>query len=201
MSFEEFQDGHQASHLECRNGTNLAVLKLQCLPLSFSLIWLTVQNQMSFQDFQAGHHGNHLGYWNKTNLAILNLHVTPMPHTMFGLNTTYLSIEVVWRFSRWPPWLPSWISERNVLSSSESLCCYNASHQVSAQSDLRFGEDIVWRVSRQPSWILEQNDFSNSNPPKGLKASNQVWAQSNLGLRNRCDFKIFKMAAQGGHLG
>ena len=37
------------------------------------------------------------------------------------------------------PWQPSWISERNDFSNSESLCHCDASHQVLAQSDLRFG--------------------------------------------------------------
>ena len=34
---------------------------------------------------------------------------------------------------------PSWIAKRNDLSNSESLCRSDASHQVLAQSDLRFG--------------------------------------------------------------
>ena len=81
----------------------------QCLPPSFSLIQLTVWEQMAFQDFQDGHHGGHLGYWYlgywyQTSSAILNLHVTLMPPTQFGLSLTYRSgAEVVWRFSRWPP--------------------------------------------------------------------------------------------------
>ena len=32
--------------------------------------------------------------------------------------------------------MPSWISEQNNLSNSESLCCSDASHKVSAQSDM-----------------------------------------------------------------
>ena len=48
--------------------------------------------------------------------------------------------DVVWRISRWPPWRPSWISEQNEFSNSESLCCSDASHQVSAPFDLRFGK-------------------------------------------------------------
>ena len=57
--------------------------------------------------------------------------------------------DVVWRISRWPPWWwPSWILEWNDFSNSESLCCSDASHQVSAQSD--FGGDVVWRISRWP---------------------------------------------------
>ena len=83
MLFEEFQDSCHGSHLECWNGTNLAVSESPCPPpclrSSFSFTWLTVQEQMSFQDFQAGHHGGHFGYWNGTNLAILNLYVTQIP--------------------------------------------------------------------------------------------------------------------------
>ena len=63
----------------------------QCLPPSFSLIRLTVPEQISFQDFQAGHHGGNLGYWNGTNLAILNLHGSPNPPTKVGLNPIYRS--------------------------------------------------------------------------------------------------------------
>ena len=42
---------------------------------------------------------------------------------------------MVSRFSR----RPSWIAERNDFSNSESLCRSDAYHQVSAQSNLRFG--------------------------------------------------------------
>ena len=126
ISFEEFKDGPRGGHLGCQNRTNLAVLiskSPQCLPLSFSLIQFTVPEQMLFQDFQAGNHGSHLGYWKGTNLAILNLHITQMPPTKFGLNLTYRSrADMVWRFSRWPPWRPSWILEWNDFSNSESLC-------------------------------------------------------------------------------
>ena len=42
---------------------------------------------------------------------------------------------MVSRYSRWPPK----ITKRNNLSNSESLCRSNASHQVSAQSNLQLG--------------------------------------------------------------
>ena len=68
--------------------------------------------------------------WN--NLSILNLYVAPMLPIKFRLNPTYcLGKDVVWRISRWT-------SERNNFSNSESLCRSDASHQVLAQSDLRF---------------------------------------------------------------
>ena len=50
-----------------------------------------------------------------------------------------LEADVVSRFSRRPPRQPSWIAEWKDLSNSQSLCHSDASHQVSAQSDLRFG--------------------------------------------------------------
>ena len=37
---------------------------------------------------------------------------------------------------------PSWILERNDFSNSESLCHCDASHQVLAQSNLRFGRRL-----------------------------------------------------------
>ena len=37
------------------------------------------------------------------------------------------------------PWQLSWISEWNDFSNSDSLCHCDASHQVLAQCDLRFG--------------------------------------------------------------
>ena len=133
---------------------------------------------MLFEEFQDCHHGRHLGYWNWTNLAILNLHVTPMPPTKFGFSLTYhLGADTVWRFLRWPPWGPSWIMEQYDFSNSESLSCFDASHQVSAQSNLQFGKRNVWRFSRWPtwplSWIFEWNDFSNSKSPCDLNAKSK----------------------------
>ena len=112
---------HHGGHFGCWNGTYLAVLNL---------------------------HGGHLGYWNGTNLAILNLQVTPMPPNKFRLNPTYRSgADVVWKNSRWPPWQPFWISEWNNFSHSKSLCCSNASHQVSAQSDMVWEEMKIFKTA------------------------------------------------------
>ena len=113
----------------------------QCLPTSFGSIRLMVWEEMSFEEFQAGRHGSHLGYQNGTILAILNLYVAPMPPIKFQLNLTYcLGGDAIWRISRWPLWRPSWAH----FSNSESPCCHNASHYVSAQSNLWF-----WRRCRK----------------------------------------------------
>ena len=103
----------------------------------------------------------------------------------FPLNTTYgLGGDVVWRISRWPP------SERNDFSNSESLCCSDASHQVLAQSNLRFRRRCHLMRS---SWISERNDFSNSEPLCRSDASHQVSAQSDFWFGRRCRLKNFKM--------
>ena len=138
---------------------------------------------MSFQNFQVGHHGDNLGYWNGTNVAILNLHVTPLLPTMVGLNPTYRSgAHMVWKFSRWPPWGPSWISEQHDFSNSESLCSSMPPIKFQLNPTYSLGGDVVWRFSRwltwQPYWKSGRNNFSNSTSPCGPNASRQVWAQS-----------------------
>ena len=97
-------------------------------------------NSESLCRFDASNQVGHLGYLNGRILAILNLCVTVMLPIKFWLNPTYgLGWDVIWRISRWRPWGPSWLSERYNFSNSKSLCCSNASHQVLAQSHLRFG--------------------------------------------------------------
>ena len=117
---------------------------LQCLSSSFGSIPPTVWEEMLFEVFQDGRpgyqirwQGSHLGYRNRTILAILNLYNSPKPSIKCQLNLTYcLRLDVV--FSRWPPSRPSWISEQNYFSNSESLCHCDASQLVLAQSNLQF---------------------------------------------------------------
>ena len=126
--FGDFQDGHHGTEQFLQF---LISMSLQCLLSSFSSIKLMVWEGMSFKEFQDSHSGSHLGYMIETIIAVLNLHVSPMPPTKFRLNPPYhLGADADWRFSKWPPW--------HDFSSSEFLCHSNASHQVSAQIDLRF---------------------------------------------------------------
>ena len=94
---------------------------------------------MSFEEFQDDLHGGHLGYRNGTILAILNLYVTTMPPIKLGHNLTWFGRRCPLTNFNMANVRPSWISERNNFSNSESLCHCDASHQVSAQSDLQFG--------------------------------------------------------------
>ena len=126
-------------------------------------------------DLRFGRRCSHLGYWKGTILAILNLCVTVMPPIKFWLNPTYgLGRNVVWKISRWLPWWPSWISEWKDFSNSESLCHCDASHQVSAHSDLWFGRSRLKNfkmVAMAAILESERNDYSNSESPCSHNAS------------------------------
>ena len=83
-------------------------------------------------------------------LAILNLHVAPMPSNIFGLNLPWGSgADVVSRFSTRPPRRPLAIldSQTEDLSNSESLCRSDASHQLSAQSNLTVWEEMLFMAA------------------------------------------------------
>ena len=75
-------------------------------------------------------------------------------------------------------------------SNSESLCHCDASHQVLAQSNLRFGGCLK---NFKMAAIAEQNNFSNSEPLSHSDASHQASAQFDLRF-GRCHLKHFKMA-------
>ena len=163
---------------EQNNFSNSESLLLWCLPSSFGSIGLTVW-EMSFEEFQDGRHGSHLGYRKWTILAVHNLHVAPMSP-----------------FEFWP-WRPSWISKQNDFSNSESQCLTDASHHVSAQSDLWFWRchlknfNMAWR----PTWISERKHFSKSEFLCHCDASHQVSDQSDLWFGRRRHLKNFKMVA------
>ena len=73
----------------------------------------------------------------------------------------------------------------------------DASHQVSAQSDLLFGSrcdlQIFKMAAMWPSWISEQNHFSGSKSPCCPNAFYEVSAVSDLQFGSK--LKTFKKAA------
>ena len=88
------------------------------------------------------------------------------------------------------------ISEWNNFSNSESLCRCDASHQVLAQSDLRFWEKMSFEEfqdGRHGSHLGYRNGTILAIL-NHCDASNQVSAQSDLGF-GRCHLKNFKMVA------
>ena len=48
---------------------------------------------------------------------------------------------------------PTWLSEWNGFSNPESLCRSDASHQVSAQSNLRFGRRCRLKLRKLPYYV------------------------------------------------
>ena len=79
-------------------------------------------------DFQDGGHGGHLGFPTGTILAIFDLQVTTILPSKFEVNWSFSSGEEAKnRFSRWPPWWPSWISDRHDFSYFWSTSHPNAS--------------------------------------------------------------------------
>ena len=73
-----------------------------------------VQEKKQKIDFPDCHHGSHLEFPIRTILVSFDLKVTPMLPTNFQVNWHFGSgREAKNRFSRWPPWWPSWISDWN----------------------------------------------------------------------------------------
>ena len=80
-------------------------------------IGLSAQEKKRKIDFQDGNHGGHLGFPIGTILATFDLQVTPMLPTKFQVNWLLgLGEESKKRFSRGPPWQPSWISNQHDFS-------------------------------------------------------------------------------------
>ena len=72
-------------------------------------------------------------------LAIFDLQVTPMLPTKFRVNWHLgLGEEAKNRFSRWPPWRPSWIYDLHDFSHFLSASHPDASKQVWSQLAFRF---------------------------------------------------------------
>ena len=154
MLFKEFQDCYYGHHLGYWNWTIQQFwisISPWCPLSSFGSAWCLKNFKMATDIVD-----NVMELF----LAILNFCVTLMPPIKFQLNQTWGLGDVVWRISRCPPphhhpRRPTWILEWNDFSNLESLCHYDASNQVSAQSDLGF------RCRLKNFKILELNNFSN----------------------------------------
>ena len=77
-------------------------------------------------------------------------------------------------------------------SNSESPCHSDASHQVSAQSDLPFGRRCGLKNFKMAILDIGTEQFSNSESPCHSDASHQVSAQSDLpfGRRSQQTFDV-----------
>ena len=88
----------------------------RCFLASLEANGLSVQEKKRKIDFQDGGHGSHLGFLIGMILATFYLQVTPMLPSKFGVIWPFGSGEAKNRFSRWRPWRPSWISDRQDFS-------------------------------------------------------------------------------------
>ena len=86
------------------------------LPTEFQVNWPIDSGEEAKMNFQKGRHGGHLGFPIGMILIIFDLQVTPMLPTKFQDSRSFGSGEEAKnRFSRWRPWRPSWIFDRNHL--------------------------------------------------------------------------------------
>ena len=83
------------------------------LPSKFGVNWLLGLEEEAKNRSSRWQIGSHLGFLIGKNLAIFELQVTPMLPSKFGVIWLFSLGEAKTRFSRWLPWRPSWISDRN----------------------------------------------------------------------------------------
>ena len=117
--FSNLQMWYQ-DHLWYPIQTILVIFHLQLtlmLPTNFCINWPTIQERKHKIKFQASCHGGHFGFWIRTILAtgIFDLQVTLIFPTEYPVSRPFSSGEVQNRFSRCPPWQPSFISNQNDL--------------------------------------------------------------------------------------
>ena len=165
-------------------------MSLWCFLTTFGSIQLSVWEEMSFEEFQDGCHGGHLGYRNGTILAILS----------FGSIWHGFGGDIVWRISRWPPSRPYRKTERNNFSNSGSLCHCDVSHQVLAQSNLRFGRRCRLKNFKMAAMDIETEQSQHFWISMSLRCSHKVSAQSDMVLEE-ISFEEFQDGRRGSHLG
>ena len=171
-------------------------------PTSSDLIRLTFGSRWGLKIFKIASLGaSYVRYRTRYILAILNLYVAQMPPIKFGFTLHYCWGDVIWRNSRCPV-APILAVRWNKFRSSESPCLPNASHQVSAYSDLLLESRCRFKIFNWspwwPFWILEQklailNLYITPMPP------NKFW----LNLTYQMDqmrFEDFQDGQFGGHL-
>ena len=135
--------------------------------------------------FQDSRHGGHLGVTIGTGLFTLftfGVQVTLMLPTKLKVNCPFGSgDEVQNRFSRWPPWRSSWISDRNDFSLFLSTCHQMLPTEFRVNDFNGSGEEVQNRSRRwppwRPYWISDRNDFSyflsTCHPDASYQESNQ----------------------------
>ena len=99
------------------------------------------------------------------------------------------------RFLRWPPWRPSWISDRHDLAIFDLHVTPVLPTKFGVSWPFGSGEEAKNRFSRwrswRPSWIFDRNDFSYFCSTGHPYASYQVSSQLAQGCRRSRLLKQF----------
>ena len=146
-------------------------------------------------DYPDGRHGGHLAHSFGAILAIFYLQVTLMLLTKFRVSLPFDSGEAKNRFSRLPPWRPSWIPIGTILAIFDLQVTPMLLTKFRVNWPLGSGVEANNRFSRwQQSWISYRNNcyfLPTSHPDASYKVSSQLafW------FRRRSEKYIFKMAA------
>ena len=105
------------------------------LPIKFQLSWPFSSGEDAKVDFKDN---GHLRCLIGTNFSCFYVQATLMRPIKFCVNWPFGSEEANNRFSRWRPWWPAWISDRNNFSNFWSTNHLDASYQVSGQMVFRY---------------------------------------------------------------
>ena len=118
--------------------------------------------------------------------------ITGLTCTKFQVNWLLgLGEEAKKRFSRWPPWRPTWISNQHDFSYFDlqvtlmfpTMFGVNWPFGSREEEKNRFSRWRPWR----PSMISNWNDFSYFWSTSHPDASYQVWSQLPFGVRRRSE--------------
>ena len=152
----------------------------QCLPPNLGSIWLRVLEQIWFQDFRDAAFLDSQIEWFKQCWISMKLWCFS---SSFGSIQPVRLGDVIWRISRWPLWRPSWISDQNNFSNSESL----------HHSDIWL---MVWEMSFEEFQDGHYGGHLGYRIGTILAILNlYVTPISDLWFGRRCHFRNFKMAA------
>ena len=114
---KEFQDGHHGGNFGFPIRMILAIFDHPDAWFRVKWPFCSGEEAKKKKGFQDVHHGGHLGFQIRTILAIFDQQVTQMLPTKFWVNWPFGSGEEAKnRYSKWPPWRPSWISDRQDFS-------------------------------------------------------------------------------------
>ena len=150
-NFRQEAHGPRVAHL-----SDIATADMQMLCNIFPILSSQLMKRSSFKQFfilekkiygmpvnwawssEQTLNGSQLGFTIGRILAIFDLRVTPMLPTKFQGNWPFSSGEEAKnRFSRWPPWRPSWISDWHDFSYFWSTSHSNVSYEVWSQLAFR----------------------------------------------------------------